>query len=153
MLTAWRITKSEYAADAFSGDGAALYAGRWHSEGIRIVYTAETISLATLEILVHLHDRRRIPGYVIIPCYFPEAVVEELDATKLPSNWAAAISPPDLRRFGDQWANHRVSAVLKIPSAVTQVELNYLLNPEHPDFRSVDIGEPRSFHLDVRLYT
>jgi RES domain-containing protein len=152
VITAWRITKREYASDAFSGDGAALYAGRWHSEGTRVVYTAETISLATLEILVHLRERRRIPDYSIIPCYFPEAVVEELDVTKLPANWAAAISPPELRRFGDRWATDRVSAVLKVPSAVTQVEFNYLLNPEHPDFRSIDVGELRSFHMDVRLY-
>lgn len=153
MITAWRIVKSEYAADAFSGGGAALYAGRWHSEGTRVVYTAESISLATLEILVHLRGRRRIPDYAIIPCYFPDAVVEELDRSKLPFHWAAAVSPPELRRFGDEWARHRVSAVLKVPSAITQVEFNYLLNPEHPDFRAVDIGEPRSFHLDVRLHT
>ncbi len=153
MITAWRIAKSLYAADAFSGEGTALFAGRWHSEGTRVVYTAESISLATLEILVHMRERRHIPDYVLIPCYFHESLVEQLDMTKLPPNWDDAISPPALRQFGDAWARDRASPVLQVPSAVTRVEFNYLLNPEHPDFRSVDLGEPRSLHMDVRLYT
>jgi len=31
--------------------------------------------------------------------------------------------------------------------------MNYLLNPDHPEFRLVDIGEPRPFKLDFRLLT
>lgn len=153
MITAFRIAKREYSSDAFSGEGAARNAGRWHSQGTRVVYTAESISLATLEILVHMRDRKHVPDYALIPCFFHEALVEELDVTSLPDDWSAAIAPVGLREFGDRWARERVSVVLKVPSAVTQAESNYLLNPEHPDFSSVDIGDPRPFHLDVRLYT
>ncbi|HEV7242973.1 MAG TPA: RES family NAD+ phosphorylase [Thermoanaerobaculia bacterium] len=153
MITAWRIVKREHAPNAFDGEGAALNAGRWHSEGTRVVYTSQSISLATLEIIVHLRRRRHIPEYMLIPCYFHEALVETLDAAALPKNWAATIAPTELRRFGDEWARNRVSAVMSVPSAVTQVELNYILNPEHPDFPSIDLGEPRDFHMDVRLYT
>jgi RES domain-containing protein len=153
MLTAWRIVKAEFAADAFSGEGAVRVAGRWHSEGTRIVYTAESISLATLEILVHMRSRKAVPDYRLIPCYFPEACVEELDISVLPPDWNAHIAPTALRGFGDDWTARGASPVLKVPSAVTQSEFNYLLNPEHEDFRSVDIGEPRLFHLDVRLFT
>jgi RES domain-containing protein len=152
VIEAWRIVKAEYADDAFSGEGARLYAGRWHSEGTRIVYTAESIALATLEILVRMR-RMHVPEYRVIPCYFPEALVEELDVAFLPKDWSSAIAPTTLRRFGDVWARERVSAVLKVPSAVTLVEFNYLLNPEHPDFASIDIGEPRPFSLDLRLIT
>jgi RES domain-containing protein len=152
VIEAWRIVKTEYAADAFSGEGAALYAGRWHSEGTRIVYTSESVSLATLEILVHMR-RLSVPAYTLIPCYFHEALVEVIEIAELPHDWMAAIAPVELRRFGDAWARDRISAVLRVPSAVTQVELNYLLNPEHPDFGSIDIGEPRPFSLDFRLFT
>lgn len=152
MIEAWRIVKAEYADDAFSGEGAALYAGRWHSEGTRIVYTAESIALATLEILVRMR-RMNVPAYMVIPCSFHERQVEALDVAKLPENWAAAAAPVGLRRFGDAWARHRASAVLRVPSAVTLVEFNYLLNPEHPDFGLIDIGEPRPFSLDLRLVT
>lgn len=127
-------------------------AGRWHSEGTRVVYTSQAISLATLEILVHMRRRRHFPAYTLIPCYFHEALVEVLDLTALPENWAAAIAPTELRRFGDEWARNRESAVLKVPSAITHVEFNYLLNPDHPDFHAIDVGEARPFHMDVRLH-
>lgn len=153
MITTWRIVKAEHASEAFSGKGAALNAGRWHSDGTRVVYTAQSISLATLEIIVHMRHRRHIPDYMLIPCYFHEVLAEALDLEALPKNWADAIAPTELRRFGDEWAASRASAVLIVPSAVTQVEFNYLLNPEHPDFHMIDVGEPRPFHMDVRLYT
>ncbi|HEX2122177.1 MAG TPA: RES family NAD+ phosphorylase [Thermoanaerobaculia bacterium] len=153
MLTAWRIVKAKFADEAFTGDRSLVTAGRWHSAGTRVIYTAESVSLATLEILVHLDPGRPFPEYVVIPCYFHEVLVEELDLTQLPENWFTTVSPPALRIFGDRWARDRVSAVLKVPSAVTRVEFNYLLNPEHPDFRSIDIGEPRAVVLDERLLT
>ena len=153
MITAWRIVKAEHVADAFSGEGAVLNAGRWHSAGIRVVYTSEFASLAALEILVHLRRKNRPPAYHLIPCYFHEALVEEVDVKRLPPNWAAGISPPSLRAYGDTWSRDRVSPVLKVPSAVTQIEFNYLLNPEHPDFGSIDIGESQPFRLDLRLLT
>ncbi len=152
MIEAWRIVKAQYADDAFSGEGAVLYAGRWHSAGTRVVYTAESVALATLEILVRMR-RMDVPQYRLIPCYFHEALAEELDVRRLPENWSDPVAPVELRRFGDQWVREGVSAVLKVPSAVTLVEFNYLLNPEHAGFASVEIGEPRPFKLDYRLVT
>ncbi len=150
MITTWRIVRAEYADDAFNGEGAVLNGGRWHSEGTRVVYTADSIALATLEILVHLR-RIPVPAYRAIPCYFHEAFVEELAVARLPQNWSDPVAPVALRQFGDDWARNRVSAVLKVPSAITLVEFNYLLNPEHPDFASIDIGDARPFALDLRL--
>lgn len=152
MIEAWRIVKAKYAEDAFSGEGAVLRAGRWHSAGTRIVYTSDSIALATLEILVNMRWTQ-VPAYRAIPCYFHEALVEELDISKLPGTWAAPVAPIDIRHFGANWVADRSSAVLKVPSAVTLVEFNYLLNPDHPDFASIDIGEPRPFSLDLRLIT
>ena len=152
MITAWRIVRAAYAEDAFRGDGAFANSGRWHSAGTRVVYTSESVALATLEILVNMQGTE-MPGYVIVPCYFHEALVEEVDVATLPANWFADVSPPELRRIADSWARDHVSPVLKVPSAVTRMEFNYILNPEHPDFGSVDVGEPRPFVLDLRLLT
>lgn len=41
----------------------------------------------------------------------------------------------------------------KVPSAITHTEFNYMVNPLHPDFELIQIGEPRPLHLDVRLLT
>ena len=53
MIRAWRLIKAVHADDAFSGEGARRGGGRWNSKGVRIVYTSESLSLATLEVMVH----------------------------------------------------------------------------------------------------
>ncbi|HJQ37296.1 MAG TPA: RES family NAD+ phosphorylase [Thermoanaerobaculia bacterium] len=152
MITAWRIVKPEYAADAFSGDGAVENAGRWHSAGTRVVYVAESAALATLEIFVHMRKRRILPTYAIIRCSIPEAVVEAVDLSRLPANWYESPAPLELQKIGDEWARSRRSAALKIPAAVTQIEFNYVLNPTHEDFHRIEIGPPRTYRFDLRLF-
>ncbi len=56
MVVAWRIVKRKHAKKAFTGEGARQFGGRWNSPGVAIVYTAESQSLAALEILVHLRE-------------------------------------------------------------------------------------------------
>jgi RES domain-containing protein len=43
------------------------------------------------------------------------------------------------------------SVVLKVPSAIVDVEHNYLINPGHQDFEDVVIHRPGRFRLDPRL--
>lgn len=148
MITAWRIVEARFAETAFDGEGARRTNGRWHSRGTAIVYTSSSDALATLEMLVHLE--RRIPRYVIIACSFHEVLVEEITRASLPTHWKDFPSPPQLRELGDAWARDRVSAVLSVPSALSDTEHNYLLNPEHDDFRSIEIASPRPFRLDPR---
>lgn len=153
MITAWRLIDPAYLDDAFSGKGAKIDGGRWNNIGTAVVYTASQVSLATLELIVHVPRARRLPQYSLIPCYFHEVLVEELDPAKLPSNWRTYPAPPELQQLGEAWIRERQSAVLKVPSAVIEEEFNYLLNPEHEDFKSIDVGEPRSFKLDYRFLT
>jgi RES domain-containing protein len=55
------------------------------------------------------------------------------------------------KRFG---RSHRFASVaLRVPSIVVDGEFNYLLNPLHPDFAQLKIGEPRRFSFDPRLST
>ncbi|HMO37031.1 MAG TPA: hypothetical protein PKA06_13400 [Gemmatales bacterium] len=42
--------------------------------------------------------------------------------------------------------------VLAVPSAVVQDQINYLLNPEHPDFDQILISKPKPYRLDRRLF-
>lgn len=44
----------------------------------------------------------------------------------------------------------RKSAVLAVPSVIVG-ELNYVLNPAHPDFARVNFAEPVPFRFDARL--
>jgi hypothetical protein len=74
-----------------------------------------------------------------------------LDRSRLPSNWRSDPAPSALKAFGEQWVAARESAVLQVPSAIIQTESNYLLNPAHPDFRRIEVGEAERFHFDSRL--
>lgn len=152
MITAWRIVRAIHADEAFTGKGARATFGRWHAS-VPIVYTASSVSLATLELLVRLRRSEKLDELVIIACYFPEAVVESLDRRLLPLNWRDAPPPSALPEIGNAWLLKGSSVVFEVPSAVTPEESNYLLNPEHPDFASVDIGDARPFTPDPRLLT
>lgn len=153
MITAWRIVDGRYADDAFSGEGSRRYKGRWHSAGVRVVYTCASISLATLELLVRAPRAQLLRDYIVVSCTFPETIVENVDVLQLPENWRDYPPPPALAAIGNEWVRRRESAVLAVPSAVTPEELNYVLNVEHDDFRSIDVGPSRPFRLDLRLLT
>ena len=67
-MRVYRISRPEYVATALLGNGAALAPGRWNSRGVRLAYTASSVSLAMLEILVHVNredvpDGRRMLAY------------------------------------------------------------------------------------------
>jgi RES domain-containing protein len=153
VITAWRIVKARYTDDIFSGEGARLLGGRWNKIGHRVVYTAASVSLATLELLVTTPRAQLLSAFVISSCTFPEVLVDEIDETQLPANWRDYPPPSELQQLGNAWLLSGSSAVLSVPSAVTPEERNYLINPEHEHFRSVDVGSSRPFQIDLRLLT
>jgi RES domain-containing protein len=151
MVTAWRIVATRLASGAFSGEGARRDGGRWNSPGVRMVYTAGTISLALLEILVHLNTGDPIPLYSRCSVRFDDSLVIALDLKQLPRNWRQSPTPAAARAVGDQWIASARSAVLKVPSAVVEEESNYLINPAHADFKLIEIGQFQPIRLDPRL--
>ena len=151
MIRAWRIVKTRYSADAFSGDGARLYGGRWNSSGIAMVYTAGSKSLATLELLVHLDNTSVLPSFSICPVDFDDSLVESLNPAALPHDWRESPPPISLQSVGDDWISRGSSVVLRVPSAVIESENNYLINPAHTNFKKLVIGSMEEFKLDSRL--
>lgn len=151
MPTAWRIFKSRRSGSAFDGEGARLYGGRWNSPGTRMVYTAGSESLAVLEVLVHLGDVETLSSYSLCAVEFDDRLVETLDRSKLPENWSTYPAPSELRHIGDAWVQDLSSAVLEVPSAVVELESNYLINPVHKDFGAMRLGYPQPFRFDRRL--
>ena len=151
MVTGWRIAKSKYASQAFDGEGARLYGGRWNSIGVRMVYTAQNASLAVLEILVHLNDSNLLTAYSLCAVHLDESLVQHLDRSRLPDNWREYPAPPELQRIGDEWISNRSSLVLEVPNAIVESESDYLINPSYPDFLSLAIDAPIPFSFDARL--
>ena len=150
MLTVWRLVTARFAGSAFSGEGARLYGGRWNRKGIPLVYAAGSQSLAMLEILVQ--DEPLRAHYVMISARIPKALkIEHIKPEKLPADWRDLAAREQLQAIGSDWAKRHASAVLAAPSALIPAEINYLLNPLHPDFKKLVIGKPESFITDLRL--
>ncbi|HEY2931677.1 MAG TPA: RES domain-containing protein [Acidobacteriota bacterium] len=143
--------KAKNADFAFDGEGARVYGGRWNSPGTAMVYTAESISLAVLEVLVHVSNTTLLPSYVLCGIHFSESDIESFDARALPKNWRAYPAPPELQTIGDEWVKSGRSLSLKVPSSVVPEENIFLLNPAHKAFKSVRIDKPLTFKFDLRL--
>lgn len=150
MPTVWRIVTARFAATAFSGEGARLYGGRWNPKGVAVVYTAQSQSLALLEMLVQ--DQPLRAKYVMIPAQIPDGLpMERVEADGLPPDWLEPSSRPLLQEIGRDWLASGRSAALAVPSAVLPAESNVLLNPAHPDFALVSLGAPAEYLTDFRL--
>ena len=152
MIRAWRIVNARNAATAFSGDGSRRSGGRWNSRGYRAVYVADSLALATLEVMVHGVSYETLQNYVCILATIPKKIIQEVDLKSLLRNWRDDLPPAELRELGDRWLNEQKSAALKVFSAVIPVEFNYVLNPRHKDFGKIEIAEPLSLAFDKRLF-
>jgi RES domain-containing protein len=151
-MRVWRICKAEHAAVAFTGEGAILYPGRWHHAGTPVVYCSESRALAALEQLVHLH-RNRLPSHFV--CFgvdIPEDLtIREVRTEDLPAEWRRQPAPLELRDIGTRWEESGETVALEVPSAVVPGEHDFLLNPRHPHFRRLAIGDPELFEFEERL--
>ena len=53
--------------------------------------------------------------------------------------------------MGEKWLTDGASVGLRVPSVVTKGEFSILLNPNHPDFKSLKIGAPEPYLFDNRI--
>ena len=153
MIQSWRIVHEDFLDVAFSGEGARLAGGRWNSEGVSVVYTAATLSLALLEIIVHLEIKSVLNFFKVIPITFEEQWIQTIPRDELPLLWHA--TPPCFatKAIGNVWSKEAPFPILRVPSAVVPQEFNYLMNPNHPDFSALQIGIPIDLPLDPRIAT
>jgi RES domain-containing protein len=148
----WRICRQAHAADAFSGEGARLYGGRWNSPGLRVVYTSPSLALAAIETFVHLEPNLQPDDLVSIEAELPDDIAtERLEVKFLPRSWRER-KDDSLRLFGDQWIRGAKSVGLHVPSAAIRGEWNTLLNPTHRDFRRLKIKPAEPFQFDLRMF-
>ena len=116
-----------------------------------MVYSAENESLAALELLVHLQSSHLLVSYCSIWIDLDGIPSETVDIATLPTEWRDYPAPSALQRIGDRWASAQSPVVLQVPSAIVPNEVNYLLNPRHPNFVDLRFGEPVPFQFAPRL--
>lgn len=145
-IAAARFARSRKAA--FSGQGGVVASARWHTAGQPIVYTSQSLSLAALEILVHLKQTDDLQPFRAFVVEIPDDMI--LVPRSYPTRWATDYKVS--RAFGDSWLKAAEKVALRVPSVITPGEWNYLLNPVHPNYSlKWIISGPTAFTFDARL--
>lgn len=130
--------------------GAYLNEARWHPVGARVLYCAESVSLAVLE---QCTNGAKLPE-VRTDFHYASVDVDGLSVEVPPEqyfhgNWRAR--QQESRDFGAEWYRSHRTPLLKVRSAALSDEWNYVVNTEHPDFNRVTFSKPRPIPLDERL--
>lgn len=133
----------------FDGTGAQRWGARWNSRGRRVIYAAQYYSGALLEVLVHAggqvpKTQARVEISIPAGLEVERLLPDDLPGWDEPASRAA-------REFGDCWFDQRRTPVLMVPSVITVIENNVLINQEHPDFSKIKAGEPALVRWDQRL--
>lgn len=153
VIEAWRLAAPEHSRTVeqmLSGVGALRHGGRWNSPGHRAVYLGGSLALASVELLVHLRAPDVLREYRKLPVRIPEELIQDLEVCDLPRAWAAPTLHATTQAVGDRWLESQESAVLRVPSAVVAGEVNYVANPNHPDFDGIEPGTITVFRCDSR---
>ena len=153
-MRVFRIEREKYLESTLSGRGAASSEGfRWNSLNTYLVYTAESRSLATLEIAVHLDLREDLPTdrYYVEIDIPDEIAILELAIGDLPANWHSKPPILETQYIGDDFVSEKSAAVLKVPSSIVPPEFNYLINPNHPDAARIKVISTMKLSFDSRL--
>jgi RES domain-containing protein len=125
-----------------------LIAAKWPHNPV--AFAAETLSLAVLEVLVHLESPVPLAAYVVFTVEYTEGMIEDFGPSLLPFNWREYPPPPAAQSLGDAWVHRGSSALLRVPSAVIPHERNLLINPAHSQFAQLLIEGPIPLDVDIR---
>ncbi len=149
-MKAFRISLCKYIED-LTGEGAFRASGRWNSKGVRMLYASTSISLSTLEILVHTDGLPLKTNKCIINLIVPDEDIFILASTQLPKDWDCRPANQSTRSIGDKFIKDGKHLAMIVPSVIIPEEQNLLINPNHPNFDKIEISEKRVYIFDNRL--
>ncbi|HWD89899.1 MAG TPA: RES family NAD+ phosphorylase [Mucilaginibacter sp.] len=151
-MNVYRIGQSKYSGD-LTGSGVD---GRWNPAGQYVIYTGGSLALSCLEKLAHASGTSLYAGNFSVTVYhIPDKLpLKEITLAQLQKQnpeWHKVINYPMTQAIGFEWLQDRETAVLKVPSAIIDLEYNYLLNPAHADFNKIKIADVGPFSFDTSL--
>ena len=146
----YRIASSRH--PVWDGTGAAILGGRWNSAGQPVIYASVTYAGAMLEVLAHTNTGKVPPSHRCVTAEVPDELeITRLEIPNLPSGWDDQDSLA-AQIVGDEWLRTGRSAVLLVPSVLTRIEFNALVNPTYPDAAKIKVSEPQPVLWDHRLF-
>lgn len=150
MINLYRLSVELY-SDDLSGIGASIAGGRWNRPGFRMLYTASSRALATLEVLVHVPAMFVPKPYQMLTLSVPEDSLLSIPLDQLPEGWNLLTPPISIKDITESWLTANRFLLLKVPSAIVAGEYNYLINPAHPRSSEVLITDKQPYRFDPRL--
>jgi len=152
LLKIYRIAKKQYLED-LSGEGARLYGGRWNKKGYPMVYFSESLSLAVLEILVHIDFKFLTNDFGYLEAEIPDHLISpKQKEIRLEENWRD--NPPSnySMQFGTDWLKANKSLAMQVPSAILPMTNNILVNPKNALTQELKIIKTGVLDVDSRVF-
>lgn len=147
----YRISQTKY-ANSLTASGID---GRWNPLHQKMIYTAGSVALACLENLAHKSGASLAAGnFSLSVIDIDDLKIEEIrsgDLANTQANWQSVDQYPFTQKLGNDWLKANTAAVLKVPSAIIDLEYNYLLNQNHASFTGIKIVSVDRFRFDLRL--
>ncbi|HEY4323237.1 MAG TPA: RES family NAD+ phosphorylase [Mucilaginibacter sp.] len=147
-MLVYRIVFTKYSSRLIASGRAA----RWNPNDVKMIYTASSRSLACLENVVHRDSIGLSQLFDVMTIECPDRIkIKTIRLEDLPNNWADFDQMSKTQSIGSKWIKDNETAILQVPSSIIEDEVNYLLNPNHDDFKLIRIVNTQSFVFDRRI--
>jgi len=144
----YRIALSIY-ANALKASGRAA---RWNLNETEMIYTSSSRSLACLENVVHRGQLGLSQVFSVMTIQIDDEIEKEkIRLNDLPVDWKEFYRMPMTQAIGEKWISTERTAVMEVPSSIVEEEVNYLINPKHPDFNLIKLIKTDPFVFDKRI--
>lgn len=150
-MEVFRISSLKY-SKALSASGRS---SRWNKDNEYVLYTGQSISLATLENVAHMNVLPTMAfETMVISIPDDESHYRRIYLKDLPSDWKSVALYSTMQDLGSNWYTRNESLVLQVPSAIIPQEFNYVINTRHPDFAKTTVVLVRNeeYFRDRRLF-
>lgn len=147
-MIVYRITTEQWSKSL----KASGYAARWNAKGRFVIYTAGSRSLACLENLVHRSGEWQGKMYKVMLIEFADKIkIDTFETGDLKKNWEQISNFSYCQSMADSWLKNATAVILRVPSVIIKKEYNYLINPQHPDFKLIKLTGVEDFNFDERF--
>lgn len=147
-MLVYRIALSQFANELKASGRAA----RWNPNKPEMIYTASNRSLACLENVVHRGQSGLSLTFSVMTIEIDDEIHKEnVELSDLASNWKDFDQMQITQNIGENWLTKNQTAILQVPSSVIEEEVNYLINPNHPDFIKIKLIKKQPFTFDKRI--
>ena len=148
----YRVCNTSY-VKPHNGYGSTMRnGGRWNSSQYPCIYTAANRSLAQLEWVSHsLTSQFDFPNLTMITYAIPKDQIIDVGLLRYP-DWMD--NELTTKRLGDDFLSKKEFIAMRVPSAMDVKELNYIINPNHPDFSTgkIVVDDEEVLVLNKRLF-